>query len=389
MTEARGNRQTRSGEGKAKAGFSVPVLKTRLRAALRQVAAGDAERERGERDLHDGVQQRLSALGVRLALAAETFKAQGDDGASDALAGFGDEVEETSEELCEFAQRVYRSQLTWGGLNVAFDALRRSPESVMMLTGGLEGYSREIETAVYFSCLAAMDNAAQHGGPAEVTVRVWNGAEGLRFTIGDTGRGFDSLPTPTAAGIANMRDRLAAVGGALTVDSTPRLEPSWRETCRTPRSKCDSRGHGRRGPSGLHRSGQRRSVTGYEGQPQQRPDRLAPARRRGLRCRCGGWSRSSPGGGRVRPGSCGRMAARGVRGFRARGGAVIGEQVAIGRTSGWPGDLAWMARHLRRRSRRPARSRGIDAQAADLAATPWSSRRTPNSPGEPLELFGR
>jgi signal transduction histidine kinase len=56
-----------------------------------------------------------------------------------------------------------------------------------------------------------------------VTVRVWDDADGLRFTIRDTGCGFDPLQTSTGAGIANMRDRIAAVGGGVTVDSAPAL----------------------------------------------------------------------------------------------------------------------------------------------------------------------
>jgi signal transduction histidine kinase len=146
-----------------KSTLSMLALKTRLRAALRLVAAGDAERERVERDLHDGVQQRLTALRIRLALAADATKAQGDDAGSQVLADFGDEVEQTSEELRAFAQGVYPPQLTWGGLSPAFNALgSRSPGSVTMLTGGLHRYPREVETAVYFSCLAATQNAAKH-----------------------------------------------------------------------------------------------------------------------------------------------------------------------------------------------------------------------------------
>ena len=82
----------------------------------------------------------------------------------------------------------------------------------------------EVESAVYFTCLAAIDNAAKHAGPAEVSVDAWDPADALHFTVSDTGRGFDPDGTPSGAGLSNMHDRIAAVGGTLTVcsDAFPR-----------------------------------------------------------------------------------------------------------------------------------------------------------------------
>jgi signal transduction histidine kinase len=202
--------------------FGVLALTSRLDAARRAVAAGDAERERIGKDLHDGVQQRLTALRIRLALAAEGFEARGDEEASAALNDVSDEVDQAIDELRAFAHRVYPELLTSGGLIAALaSAGRRAPESVTVLASGVRRYPPEIEAAVYFSCLAAMDNAAKHAGRAHVTVRVWADAEALRFTIRDSGHGFDPLRATPGAGITNMRDRIAAVGGSLTVDSTP------------------------------------------------------------------------------------------------------------------------------------------------------------------------
>lgn len=98
--------------------------------------------------------------------------------------------------------------------------MARGPQPVTVLTSGVRRYQPEIEVAVYFSCLAAMDNAAKHAGPARVAVRVWDHPTGLHFTISDTGRGFDLLRTTPGAGMTNMRDRISAVGGILTIDST-------------------------------------------------------------------------------------------------------------------------------------------------------------------------
>jgi signal transduction histidine kinase len=78
-----------------------------------------------------------------------------------------------------------------------------------------------VEIAVYFTCLAALDNAAKHAGPAQVDVSLTDRGSALHFAVRDSGAGFDPDQTPDGTGIANMRDRIAAVGGTLTVDSTP------------------------------------------------------------------------------------------------------------------------------------------------------------------------
>lgn len=184
--------------------------------------AGDAARERLGQDLHDGVQQRLTALRIRLALAGESFATRDDKEASTVLNDIADEVDQAIDEVRAFAHGLYPALLTASGLSAALASVdRRTPESVTILAGGVDRYPSEIETAVYFSCLAALDNAAKHAGSALVTVRVWDHADALHFTISDTGHGFDPLLTVPGAGITNMHDRVAAVGGTLTINSTP------------------------------------------------------------------------------------------------------------------------------------------------------------------------
>ncbi len=201
--------------------FGVVALRSRLDAARRLLAAGDAERDRIGKDLHDGAQQRLTALRIQLALVAEGFEARGDTDASAAFNQFGEEVGRAIDELREFVQGVYPVLLTSGGLSPALaSAGSRGAQPVTMLASGIRRYPAGIETAVYFTCLAAMDNAAKHAGRSQVTVRVWDQAEGLCFTIHDTGHGFDPQRATLGAGITNMRDRIAAVGGTLTIDST-------------------------------------------------------------------------------------------------------------------------------------------------------------------------
>jgi signal transduction histidine kinase len=190
--------------------------------ASRVLAAGDADRQRIERDLHDGVQQRLTGLRIRLAVAAEGFQQRGDTDASAALKRFGDEVERAIDEVRALARGVYPPLLASEGLGAALvSAGRYAAAPITVSARGIRRCRPEVEHAVYFTCLAAIDNAAKHAGPARVSVRAWDTAQALHFTVCDTGRGFDPDATPSGAGLSNMHDRIAAVGGTLAVDSRP------------------------------------------------------------------------------------------------------------------------------------------------------------------------
>ncbi|MGO9750916.1 MAG: sensor histidine kinase [Solirubrobacteraceae bacterium] len=200
--------------------WPVRVIASRL--ARRVLAAADADRQRIERDLHDGVQQHLTGLRIRLALAAEGFQKRGDTDASAALNGFGEEVEQAIEEVRAFARGVYPELLASQGLCAALvSAGRYAAEPVTVSALGVRRCRPEVERAVYFTCLAAMDNAAKHAGPAQVSVRVSDTAEALQFEVCDTGCGFDPTRTPARAGLTSMRDRIAALGGSLAVDWNP------------------------------------------------------------------------------------------------------------------------------------------------------------------------
>ncbi len=131
--------------------------------ARRVLAAGDADRQRIERDLHDGVQQRLTGLRIRLALAAESFQERGDTDASAALNGFGEEVQQAIEEVRAFARGVYPLLLASEGLGAALVSASRCAASPIAVSGrGIRRCRPEVESAVYLTCLAAIDNAAKH-----------------------------------------------------------------------------------------------------------------------------------------------------------------------------------------------------------------------------------
>lgn len=198
-------------------------LRGRLGAARRMVKASDAERERIERDLHDGAQQRLTALRIRMDMAADACADRGEDDASRRLGEFGEEVERAIDELRAFAHGIYPALLTSGGLAPALvAATRQSPRPARVQTDGLKRYPTEVETAVYFSALAAMDNAARHAGPdARISMRVWDTGSALRLVIRDDGWGFEPARVRDGAGILHMRDRIATVGGTLSIESAP------------------------------------------------------------------------------------------------------------------------------------------------------------------------
>jgi signal transduction histidine kinase len=191
-----------------------------LRASRqRLVAAQDAERRRLERNLHDGAQQQLVALAVRLRLARST--ASKDLAEADRMLGqLEGDVTDALENLRELARGVYPPLLADQGLAAAIEAqARRSPVPVRVEADGIGRYPQELETAVYFCTLEALQNAAKYAQANQVAVSLHENRGELELSIRDDGRGFDRAATPLGAGLQNMSDRLAALGGTLTVRS--------------------------------------------------------------------------------------------------------------------------------------------------------------------------
>ncbi len=187
----------------------------------RIVASGDAERRRVERNLHDGAQQHLVALAVNLRLAKDTILEDPSEGAAllDQLVG---EVQETIQELRELAHGIYPPLLVDNGLLEALKAAaNRNPLPVDVVAENIGRYSPEIEAAVYFCCLEALQNAAKHAPDASVEVRLWEESGGLLFSVSDDGPGFDPEKARRGHGYINMADRLGAIGGTVRWESAP------------------------------------------------------------------------------------------------------------------------------------------------------------------------
>jgi signal transduction histidine kinase len=193
-----------------------------LRASRqRLVAAQDEERRRLERNLHDGAQQQLVALAVGLNLARGT--ASKDPASADQmLERLEGDVGDALENLRDLARGVYPPLLADQGLAAAIEAQsRRSTVPIRVESDRIRRYPQEVETAVYFCTLEALQNAAKYAKPGEVVVRLRMEDGELGFTVSDDGEGFDQATTKLGSGLQNMADRLAALGGDLFVRSSP------------------------------------------------------------------------------------------------------------------------------------------------------------------------
>jgi signal transduction histidine kinase len=190
---------------------------------LRIVTAADTSRRAIERNLHDGAQQHLVALAVKLGLARQIAE----DGDVETVLGLlGDlrtDVQDTIGQLRELAHGIYPPLLRDRGLSEALGtAAARSPLPCIVDVELPGRYAEEVETAAYFCCLEAMQNAGKYAGEgATITVRVRGDDETLTFELSDDGVGFDSATTKLGHGFLNMQDRLGAIGGELTVGSNP------------------------------------------------------------------------------------------------------------------------------------------------------------------------
>jgi signal transduction histidine kinase len=189
--------------------------------AARTLATADQERRRIERDLHDGAQQRLVALRIELGLTEELVREDPDAGL-EKLHALGGEIEETLEEIRSLARGVYPALLSDQGLAEALRAAAlRAPMPATVEPDGIDRYPQDVESAVYFCCLEALQNASKHArGASRITISLTQD-EALRFEVRADGHGVDAEPDRAGAGLANMRDRLDAVGGRRTIRSTP------------------------------------------------------------------------------------------------------------------------------------------------------------------------
>ena len=185
----------------------------------RLVSAQDEERRRLERNLHDGAQQHLVAIKVKLNLAARQTE---DPKLKDALVSLQADTDEAVEALRELARGIYPPLLAEQGLASALEAqARKSPIPVRVEAAGDSArYPQDVEAAVYFCCLEALQNVAKYADASTAAVRLFETDGNLCFAVSDDGAGFDPEATPRGSGIQNMADRLEAFAGRLEVTSS-------------------------------------------------------------------------------------------------------------------------------------------------------------------------
>jgi signal transduction histidine kinase len=193
-----------------------------LRESRRRIVSAQDERARAlERNIHDGAQQQLVALSVQLRLAEgmvdrDPAKARG------LLADLQARTAETLEDLRDLARGIYPPLLADKGLPAALEAqARKSSLPVTVQPDGVGRYGPDVESAVYFCCLEALNNVAKYAEASTVEIHLAHANGELRFDVIDDGHGFDPSTTDHGTGLQGMADRLDAIGGSIEIDSAP------------------------------------------------------------------------------------------------------------------------------------------------------------------------
>jgi signal transduction histidine kinase len=193
-----------------------------LRASRqRLVAAQDDERRRIERNLHDGAQQHLVALKVKLGL-VEMLASRDPARAASTIGELKHDADEALETLRDLARGIYPPLLADQGLAAALRSqAAKATVPVHVDADGIGRYSQETEAALYFCTLEAIQNVQKyaHASSIDVRLRAIDGHIGI--DISDDGIGFDPTTVTRGAGLTNMEDRLDALGGSLHLESTP------------------------------------------------------------------------------------------------------------------------------------------------------------------------
>jgi len=203
---------------------------TRLVQELREsrtriLRAGERERRRLERDLHDGAQAQLVAIQIRLELARElTSRPQ----IIEQIEAAQHDLETSLEELRDLAHGIYPAALRDLGAAGALHSLATSSSvPVEVIDEGIGRFSDATEAAIYFCAREAIQNTAKHGGPdAKAIVNLKRGQDRIELTISDNGTGLAPGTSTDGMGITGMRDRIESVGGQFDVASAPGAGPA-------------------------------------------------------------------------------------------------------------------------------------------------------------------
>ncbi len=185
----------------------------------RLLGVQDAERRRLEQDLHEGAEQYIVALKVKIGVASQLAGKAGDEKLEQLLRDLTNEAQAALDDVQSLAKGIYPPVLESDGLSAAVSALASStPVEVQVERDGLERYPAEVEAAVYFDISEAVTNAVKHAKPP-IRIELTQNNGVLKFNVSDSGPGFDLDLRDPGSGLENMADRLEAIGGTLTVTS--------------------------------------------------------------------------------------------------------------------------------------------------------------------------
>ncbi len=186
----------------------------------RLVSAQDAERRRLERNIHDGAQQQLVALSVKLRLAGGLLD-RDTEKAREMLTQLQSDTGDALEDLRDLARGIYPPLLADQGLASALTAqARKASLPVEVRADGVGRYPQEVEAAAYFSCLEALQNVAKYAHASHAVVTLSDGVGRLMFEVADDGAGFDPSHVGYGTGLQGIADRLGALAGTLSVSSS-------------------------------------------------------------------------------------------------------------------------------------------------------------------------
>ncbi len=194
-----------------------------LRASRqRMLAAQDRARHALERDLHDGAQQELVALKIKLGLAGTIATREGVTAVAAGLAQSATVADQAVDTLRDVARGIYPPLLETEGLAAALSAqARRADLSATVLDRAGRRYPREVEATAYFCAVEALQNAVRHAHASNAHVELDGTDSSLTVVVTDDGAGFNAESTTYGTGLTHMTDRVDSVGGSLHIASRP------------------------------------------------------------------------------------------------------------------------------------------------------------------------
>jgi signal transduction histidine kinase len=198
--------------------FARSSLEKALEAErARAVQALDFERQRIQRDLHDSVQQRLVSVRIRMGMLAQRHRRE-----RASLTVLARDVDAALREIRSVTLHGSPDLLRRVGVPASLrSAAASSIVPVVIDAPGFGRFTPPIEQNLYFCCLEAIQNVIKHAGARQAWIRLRRERSRVTFEIEDVGRGFDPAHVNPGEGLRNMADRIALLGGSLSIDTTP------------------------------------------------------------------------------------------------------------------------------------------------------------------------